>query len=259
MSACIKIGTQEWTGEQVVSALTRFNQLESFVGNVLLESLLESIPLSDEELFFALTGEAPVGKLDHFQDFLATFLRERNISNTFYEWRIRRELQLAKLKRVKFDKNIEPEFLRRKSDFDQVKFLLIQTSDGILAQEIFLQIRDGEASFGDLAEQYSEGSEKNTQGIVGPMKLSALPENIAQMLRKNPIYNVFGPIKVGDSHWIIQVEALLEARLTEAVRNEIRDQLFNHWLTSNVRAMMADPQKVMLLSGTKNPPELSGS
>jgi len=259
MSACLKIGNIELTGEQIVSALARYKLLDAFLGNVLLDSMLDSIPLNEEEVFYALTGLPPNQKPDNFQSFLATWLEERQLPEAYIHWRICRELKLEKLKRAKFDKQVESEFLRRKSEFDMVEFSLIQTRNGTLAQELFFQIRDGESTFADLATKFSEGTERKTRGVVGPIKLSALPDSVSQLLRQKKPKTVLDPMKIGERFWVVRVENFCEARLTDDVCAEIRESLFSNWLKTSVQRMMEDPDKVLMIGGAtaKTPPMLT--
>lgn len=63
-------------------------------------------------------------------------------------------------------------FLKRKPELDQVTYSLLRLRNGELASELYLQIKEGEASFADLAQEFSEGPEKQAGGLVGPMPLT---------------------------------------------------------------------------------------
>lgn len=262
MSTCLKIGNLELTGEQVVSALVRYQLLESFVEQIFLDSVLQTIPLSEEDVFRALTGSAEAPKPEDFEAFVVQWLQQRQLSKSYLEWVIYRQLRLEKLKRLRFDQHLESEFLRRKSEFDQVEFSLIQTSDAALAHELYFHIRDDRADFGSLAQQYSQGNEQHTQGWVGPIKLLNLPQTIAQVFLQGDIGTVYGPLTIGDQFWIVRLEQLYTARLTESVRSELRNQLFAKWLKASVQSVMNDSAKLQIVgaqAASSTPAELPES
>lgn len=256
MNTCLKIGNLELTGEQVVSALVRYQLLESFVEQIFLDSVLQTIELSEEDVFRALTGSAQAQKPEDFEAFVVQWLQQRQLSKSYLQWVIYRQLRLEKLKRLRFDQHLESEFLRRKSEFDQVEFSLIQTPDAALAQELYFHIRDDRADFGALAQKYSQGAEQHTQGWVGPVKLLNLPQAVAQLFLQGETGRVSGPFSIGNQFWIVRLEQLYAARLTESVRLELRNQLFAKWLKASVQSVMNDSAKLQIVGATGAPSAL---
>ncbi|MBE9008600.1 peptidylprolyl isomerase [Pseudanabaenaceae cyanobacterium LEGE 13415] len=247
MSTCLKIGNLALTGTQVVSALARYQLLEPFIEQIFLDSVLQTVPLTEEDVFRALTGRAGANAPVDFEAFVAEWLQQRQLSKTYLEGVIYRQLRIEKLKRLRFEQHLQSEFLRRKSEFDQVEFSLIQLSNLSLAQELFFRIRDDQAEFGALAQKYSQGMERQTQGWVGPVKLQQLPQSIVQAFVQGRVGGVYGPFAIDTHFWIVRLEQMYQARLTESVRSELRDQLFSKWLKMSARSVMQDTAKLQIV------------
>jgi PPIC-type PPIASE domain len=255
MSTCLKIGSLELTGTQVVSALIRYQLLESFVEQIFLDSVLQPITLSKEEVFRALTGGSDAEMPPNFQAFVTAWLKQRNLSQQYLNEVIYRQLRIEKLKRLRFDRYLQSEFLRRKQEFDQVEFSLIQISESALAQELFFQIRDDQAEFGTLAQKYSHGLERQTEGWVGPIKLAKLPPAIAQVLMQGESGGIYGPFEVGTHFWIVRLERLYSARLTESLRTELRDQLFAKWVKMSAQTLLEQETSYQIPKVSESAPE----
>lgn len=260
MSACLRIGNLELTGEQLFAALTRYQLVESFVSQVVLDSVfLKDIPLTKQEVYCSLVGEDNDTDIEDVDAQLEDWLRRNQVPQVYLESVICRQLRVEKLKRFKFDNSLESEFLRRKAEFDQAEFSLIQTSDRILADELYFQLRDGESDFTVLAQQYSEGFERQTQGRAGLVKLSTLPKAVAQVFDESRLGVVQEPIMVDARFWIVRLERFFSACLTEAVRTELREKLFSLWLKSLVRSVMSKPGQVQIINAaaTEQIPDLA--
>uniref|UniRef100_A0A832H0G3 peptidylprolyl isomerase n=1 Tax=Oscillatoriales cyanobacterium SpSt-402 TaxID=2282168 RepID=A0A832H0G3_9CYAN len=164
-----------------------------------------------------------------------------------------RELQLEKFKQLQFSDQVESEFLRIKSDLDQVEYSLIQLTDLALAQELYFQLRDDDECFTELAQHYSLGHERETGGWMGPVPLSTLPVEVASLFRNQHIGTVYGPIPVADSFWVVRLERFTAARLTEATRTQLIHRLYSQWLQTQVRAATETPGAIAVLPALTKP------
>ncbi|MGG6263112.1 peptidylprolyl isomerase [Leptolyngbya sp. AN03gr2] len=256
MNACLRVGNLEFTGEQLVVALARYQMLENFVSQVILDAVLnEAVKLTELDIRQALG----IGDDGDFGQRVGEWIKKNQVSFEYLQQVVLRQLRLDKLKRERFDSQVGSEFLRRKPEFDQVEFSLIRTHDSILAQELYFQIRDDAVDFGRLARKYSEGAEKYTKGWMGPMRLSELPLPVQDLLRKQSIASVQGPVLVGNSYWILRLERFFPARMTMQVRHELREQLFETWLKARTKAFMSDPNKVEVIKASIHPHALQAN
>lgn len=253
MSSCLKIGHRRLNGDQLISALVRYKLLEGLVGQVLLDEVLQEVPLSKQELFYTLIGEPNTPIPDDFESFLTQWCKHKGVTPEYFHAVVLRELQLQKFKQLQFSDQVESEFLRLKSELDQVEYSLIQLADLSLAQEIYFQLRDDGADFARLAQRFSLGSERQTGGWVGPLPLSTLPIEIATLFRNKQVGVVYGPVPVADGFWIVRLEQYTTARLTEATRANLVNRLYTQWLQTQVKTMIDTPGVIAVQPVAANP------
>lgn len=256
MNTCLKIGEHSLDGDQLISALVRYGILETLVGQVLLDEALQQVPLSERELFEALVGTTNAPLPEDFDHFVTQWCHHKGLSPDYLNVVLLRELRVEKFKQQYFAHQVEAEFLHTKSEFDQVEYSLIQLADLPLAQEFYFQIRDDEADFGELA-YYSLGRERHMRGWVGPVSMSALPDDIATLFRSSPVGTVHEPIAVADRFWIVRLEQFTEARLTEEMRITILNRLYGRWLQTKVRSLLSTPGSITVQSDTTSHPAVS--
>ena len=65
-----------------------------------------------------------------------------------------------------------------------------------LRRSLFLRIDGSESDFGDLAAQYSEGPERNTKGIIGPVPMTQAHPAVAELLRTSKPGVLLHPVKL---------------------------------------------------------------
>jgi len=240
MSA-LKIGDRQLNSDQIVSALVQYKLLEPLVGQVLLDEVIEQVPLSEQELFSALGGDVNA-EMPNLQEFVGQWCQQMEITPVYFKGVILRELRVQKFKKTHFANQIEAEFIRLKPEFDQVEFNLLQLTDLSLAQELYFHLRDDGADFETLARQYGQG---RPGGRLGPMTMSALPPEVANLFQGGQTA-VSAPIKVGDCFWIVRLEKLIAARLTEVVRANLMTGLYDRWLKVQVNTLMSQPGAIQM-------------
>jgi len=120
----------------------------------------------------------------------------------------------------------EERYLKRKASLDQVVYSLIRVKEPFLAKELYLQITSNEKDFGDLASQFSEGEEKKSRGIVGPVSLSQSHPKIMEFLKSAEINDVSTPTQVDKWNVIIRLESLIESNLDEFMKQQMSEEIF---------------------------------
>jgi len=179
------------------------------------------------------------------QSLIDQFIKDNNIKDmkVFDEWIIQRHGD-----REKFEENFlnshrfrtfckdnflsksEDRYLNRKTSLDIVVYSLIRVKEFFLATELYLQITSGEKDFGDLASIYSEGEEKQSRGIVGPVPLSKANPKIVEILKSAEIKDVSAPIKVDKWYVIIRLESKEESNLDGLMKQRMAEEIFDELL-----------------------------
>jgi len=138
----------------------------------------------------------------------------------------------------RFEEEVEIRFLDRKPDLDRVVYSLLRVSDQGLAQELYLRLREQGASFRSLAEQFSEGSEAETGGLIGPVALTAGHPALVSRLRVGGEGQLWSPFAIGDLWLVMRLERLLPAQLDAATRGQMVHELFERWLLEQVDTLL---------------------
>ena len=145
-----------------------------------------------------------------------------------------RELRIDKFKQATWDSRLESYFLTSKSQLDQVIYELIRTNEPEIAQELYFRIQAGEQSFAECAREYSQGSEAQTGGLIGPVNLSMPHPVIAKMLSISQPGQLWPPTRLGEWFVIVRLSKFIPAQLDEPMRTGLRDSLFETWLSEQM-------------------------
>ena len=133
-----------------------------------------------------------------------------------------------------FSSQAEAHFLLRKNALDQVTYSLLRVRDDGLARELYLQILDEEASFAELANKHSQGRERKTSGLIGPLPIDQAHPLLAQRLRASHEGELIEPFQVENWWLLVRLESLSPATFDEAIANQMSQELFNQWLEVEV-------------------------
>ena len=131
-----------------------------------------------------------------------------------------------------FGSKAEARFLERKNQLDLVTYSLLRVSNLRKLRELFLRIQEKEVEFGELASIHSEGMEKQTRGIIGPIPLDKAHPVLAEQLRTSKIGEVSQPFKVDKYYLVIRVESYKPVQLDNLMREKMSEELFEEWLNS---------------------------
>ena len=165
--------------------------LELLHKNRLLKPLISAEILNEELSNINIENEL---KDDIIQNFLKkldildknsfdSWLAKNSMNTTEFENLALKDLKIKQFCQKNLDHKVEQHFLERKAKLDIVVYSLIRVSSIHIAREIFLRLVHKEDEFGDLAESYSDGIEKNTRGVIGPCTLDKAHPRLAQLLR----------------------------------------------------------------------------
>ncbi|MBO8218856.1 peptidylprolyl isomerase [Prochlorococcus marinus] len=125
----------------------------------------------------------------------------------------------------KFSERIPNYYLDKKSMLDKVEYSLIRVSSENLANELYLRIKEKESTFEEIAKKYSEGPEKQTQGIIGPDPIGKAHPALAKLLQISEKGQLWIPRKI-DMWWIIvRLNYIKNSSLNESLSKELALEL----------------------------------
>ena len=123
--------------------------------------------------------------------------------------------------------------MSRKDNLDKVMYSLFRTKDKAKAVEIHLRIEEEEDTFADLASEFSEGIERQINGLIGPIEIGRINVQIAERLKISKKGQLWEPFQV-DDWWVLLLEKLSPAKLDERTKKGIIQSLYDEWINSKV-------------------------
>lgn len=127
-------------------------------------------------------------------------------------------------------------FAQRASEFDRYIYECVQTSDAELAQNIHRLATLSVNNLGELATRYSEGEERWTKGVVGPVLASELHGSLRARLQRLQPGELSEPLPAEGTYQIVRLLHHFPARLDQALRQQLLWELFEQELETRVDA-----------------------
>jgi parvulin-like peptidyl-prolyl isomerase len=137
-----------------------------------------------------------------------------------------REMQLRKLILDTYQDVIDPYFLERRTALEKVVYAVIRVSSLGVADELYLRLIDGEESFEEIAQRYSEGDERYTKGLVGPLPMLQVHPAIQKALLVLAVEEVHPPIQVEKWYLILSLVHIQPARMNDETRMLLMRELY---------------------------------
>lgn len=223
---------------ELVALLARHSLLQPLLRQQLIDSATADIELSPEEQQQALQRFAHERQLRSGED-LERYRLQQLLSPEALNRQIQQPMRVLRHCQLHFRAKAEARFLERKTQLDRVVYSLLRLQDPHLARELFLQIEEGEADFGDLAAVHAEGPEKATRGVIGPVPLTQAHPQLANRLRTAKPGQVLEPFAI-ESWWlVVRLESLTAASFDDATALQMSQELFEQWLKEAVERQLA--------------------
>jgi parvulin-like peptidyl-prolyl isomerase len=224
------------SGEEVIELLQRHWLLPQLQKELIIDDALTNITCSPEEIFSAYKAFYHQYQITSDEG-RAEWLDRNHCNLVQFEDLVLRTIKLDRFKQITFDSQISSYFLQRKSQLDRVIYSILQVNNFHLAQELFFRIQDGEATFAELAPQYSSGQETQTGGLVGPQELSIPHPVLAQKLLLLRSGQLADPIQIANCFVVIRLEQYLPAQLDAAMRQRLADELYEQWMQMQLKEL----------------------
>ena len=135
---------------ETVALLRRHNMLLPLLRHNFTDNCVSGVGISDEERARLLQSYCQHHKLEG-DEALANHIQKRGLTQADLIWQLELPIRKARFALERFGAKAEQRFLERKNNLDQVVYSLLRLEDGFLAQELYLQIAEGESNFADLA------------------------------------------------------------------------------------------------------------
>ncbi len=143
---------------------------------------------------------------------------------------IERECRILLWKKSLFDSQAEEHFERRRAALDRIVYSLLRVKEAGLARELWFRIKEGEATFAELAPTYASGNEIYTAGIVGPVALGAMHPALAGVLKPARAGELLKPFAVAEWFLVARVDHHLPVEFGESMKSQMIEELCHQWL-----------------------------
>jgi parvulin-like peptidyl-prolyl isomerase len=202
--------------------------------SVILGNAVSTVSLSDDERNDALMAWSQRHGIKSDEE-LFTFCQQQLLNLDAARYQAELSIRIDRYAIEEFSHRGEQRFLQRKAELDQVVYSLIRIHDRGMAQELYLRISEGEATFAELASEHSEGDEKARNGIVGPVPLNKSHPRLTEMLRSGQPKQLFPPIYIEPWWLIVRLEDLKPAVFNDAMKLGMCRDLLQEWVNEQLQ------------------------
>ncbi|MEN9518163.1 MAG: hypothetical protein RLZZ381_751 [Cyanobacteriota bacterium] len=241
MSVVLEVDNQVYTADDLVPLLTQYQILPKLAQEILTDKAIADIQCSEEEntsIFEQFCQQNQLSSEEQVQE----WLNKQGMNREQLQNLITKKLRIDKYKQETWNDRVDAHFIQRKSQLDRVVYSLIRVAKAEVAQELYFRIKDDQNAFSALAMEYSQGTEAQTGGLIGPVEINAPHPKIAQILTTCQSGQLVPPTRVGEWIVIVRLENYISAKLDQPMRQRMLDELFNRWLNESIQ------QKVSFLS-----------
>lgn len=235
-ASSLQIGERVITEVEMLPLLARYRLLPQFLREVILDQAIVPFACTDEELLTAAKQFYAQQQIKTNND-LQTWLSCNHLTLNQIEEILNRSVRIEKFKQAVWENKLESYFLQRKGTLDRVIYSLIRLKDEHLAQELYFRIQEGEQSLAELAQQYSDGSEAQTGGLIGPTELSKPHPLLARKLAASQPGQLLPPMRLEGWVVLVRLENFLPCQLDDGVRQRLLNELFEAWIAEQLRAL----------------------
>ena len=220
-----------------LALLRQHNLLKQLVAAELIKDAVGGIDISEDEQSQFLDAYCKKQGIQSGEE-LNAHLKQRSLNESDLRWQLCLNKRIQIHCQENFLHKAEARFLARKEQLDRVVYSLLRVKDPLIAREFYLQISGNEANFADLASQFSEGQERNTNGIVGPVPLTQAHPALAEKLRTNPAGKLMEPFSIGEWWLVARLERYEPARFDASIAQQMVLELFQEWVEEETAAKL---------------------
>ncbi len=213
-----------------IHKLTSTNLLVTYIERLITQSLLIKKKLSQEEETRLKDSYCKSNKIKSQQD-LNNHLQEQGLQYKDHINNLKTSCYIGTFAINMFERKAEAHFLKRKDQLDQYTYSLLRVRDSDLAHELYLQIDSNENEFGEISRKYSEGPEKNTNGIIGPSNINNTHPRLKEKLQSSKKGDLIKPFNI-EEWWIFtRLEDKIESSFDENMKAKMCLELLNISIT----------------------------
>jgi parvulin-like peptidyl-prolyl isomerase len=220
------------------SALARHGLLIPLLRQSVIAAAVADVSLSEQESMESRQGWGAANRLGSTEAVIQ-HLKSHGLQEADALWQAELPRRINRHCEEHFSHRAEQRFLARKNQLDQVIYSLLRVEDAALARELYLRIAEGEADFAELAAGYSQGPERSTRGVVGPVPILQAHPALAELLRTSRPGQLQPPLRIEQWWLVVRLESLRSASFDTEMRDRMARELFDEWVDEEVALLLA--------------------
>ena len=236
---------KKYLDKDAVKFLIDKNIMNTFLREFILEDNLKRINIPEVNKKEALNSFL-INKNLKSNDEFEKYKKRYGMNKDNIESIILKPLKIKILAETLFNDQAESRFLRRKNDLNLIVYSIIRNKNKALALELFLRIDSNEDDFSYLASKHSEGTEKITNGIVGPLYKNQVNPILMDKLKTLKEKEVLEPFKLEEWWVILRLENKIISDFTSTIKQKMCLELFEEFLTKQVEKSFLSVNKYIL-------------
>jgi parvulin-like peptidyl-prolyl isomerase len=130
-------------------------------------------------------------------------------------------------------------FMEQKLYLDQAVLSHIVVKNRELADELKLQLEEGE-KFETFVQEYSCSDDALVNGVMGILSRAGIQATFGIDVYQAKVGDLLGPVQCEEGWHILRVDSLLPATLNEAVIPLLEEQIFERWLSNQIRTLSVE-------------------
>ena len=230
-----------------IKFLIENNLFKSFIKSVLVSNMISQIEISDELKTEAFHNFMISNKIKNEFD-LKKFLELSHITQSELENDVIKQAKIIEYAKKKYDNKANTRFLSRRKDLEMVVYSLIRIKSQDLAKELYFKIESEEESLEDLANKYSEGNEKYSRGIIGPVPITQGHPSLADKLRVMQQGELSEPFLLDNWWCIIRLEKLINPSFNETIKSQMCKEIFDEEINNLVDSFIKKSSEKNIVS-----------
>ncbi len=192
------------------------------------------LEVSDEELQQGADQIRLNNQLLQASDTLA-WMQKQGLTVDDFEEMVRHTVLSIKLTQNLFANKVEAIFAERQVEYIQVALYEVVLDDEDLALELYYSIKEGELTFHEMAKQYCTDKELGrTGGYRGLLNRTELEAEVRGSVFASAPPQLLKPILSKKGHHLIQVEEIVQPKLTSSLHQQILSELYLEWIKRQV-------------------------
>ena len=212
--------------------------LKSYIREIIIYEQIKNLPLTTDDKQKGVKAFMEKNKLRTKEE-LEKFRTEKGFDLKVLEGKILKPIKIQTLAIKLFSSQANSRFNQRKDALDLVVYSLLRTKQKELALELYFRIESNEVDFSKIAQDHSQGEERVTKGIIGPIPFSKGNPLLMNKLKSLKIGELLEPFAL-DGWWIVlRLENIISTKFSESIKLQMCIEMLEEFIDSESEKNMS--------------------